>query len=329
MCYNRKNLQTGQVKSDMEERTALNGEQDPTETHERVEKPESSGAPLGEIVIITGLSGAGKSLALKCFEDLEFFCVDNLLPALTPKFVQLCAASDLNQIALVIDIRGRRFFKELISALKEIPEYGFKYQILFMEALDAVLVRRYSETRRKHPLAPKGRVMDGITFERKQLEEIKGLADRVIDTTNFTPNQLKRDLTGLFFPQQDGFPININVVAFGFKYGIPLDADLLYDVRFLPNPYYNAEMRNLTGNNEPVRDYVLNSPQAGEFLERLLSFNEYLIPQFIAEGKSNLTIAIGCTGGKHRSIVIANELAKFLENKSYRVQVEYRDLKIH
>jgi RNase adapter protein RapZ len=303
-----------------------------TPPHDKAEKapPEKAGAlPQGEIVVITGLSGAGKSWALKCFEDLEFFCVDNLLPALIPKFVQLCAASDLNQIALVIDIRGRRFFKELISALKEIPEYGFHYQILFMDASDAVLVRRYSETRRRHPLAPKGRVTEGIAFERKQLEEIKGLADRIIDTTHFSPNQLKKELTDLFFPKTDEFPININVVAFGFKYGIPLDADMLFDVRFLPNPYYVEELQSLTGNNQAVRDYVLKSEQAQDFLKRFLEFNDYLIPQFIQEGKSNLTIAIGCTGGKHRSIVFTNELARFLEGKKYRVQVDYRDLKVH
>lgn len=293
------------------------------------EKDDLKGANLGEIVIITGLSGAGKSWALKCFEDLEYFCVDNLLPALIPKFVQLCAASDLNQIALVIDIRGRRFFKELISALKEIPEYGFKYQIFFMEATDEVLIRRYSETRRRHPLAQKGRVMEGIIIERKQLQEIKGLSDRIIDTSHLTPNQLKREITNLFFPKTDEYPININIVAFGFKYGIPLDADLLFDVRFLPNPHYIEELQNLTGNNEAVKNYVLNFNQTKEFLKKLTDFNEYLIPQYINEGKSNLTIAIGCTGGKHRSIVLGNELAKFLENKKYRVHVEYRDLKIN
>ncbi|MHC9539684.1 MAG: RNase adapter RapZ [Vulcanimicrobiota bacterium] len=302
---------------------------DETETSQKSETQEKAAATLGEIVIITGLSGAGKSWALKCFEDLEFFCVDNLLPALLPKFVQLCATSDLNQIALVIDIRGRRFFKELVSALKEIPDYGFRYQILFMDASDAMLVRRYSETRRKHPLAQRGRVMEGIQIERKQLEEIKGLADRIIETTNLTPNQLKREITNLFFPAHDGFPININVVAFGFKFGIPLDADLMFDVRFLPNPYYVEELKSLTGNNEAVKDYVLRQEKTNEFLSRLFNLLEFLIPQYIQEGKSSLTIAIGCTGGKHRSIVLANELARFLESTGYRVQAEYRDLKIH
>jgi len=296
---------------------------------QKQEPQEKTAMPSGEIVIITGLSGAGKSWALKCFEDLEFFCVDNLLPALIPKFVQLCATSDLNQIALVIDIRGRRFFKELVSALKEIPEYGFRYQILYMDASDAMLVRRYSETRRKHPLARRGRVLEGIQIERKQLEEIKGLADRIIETTNLTPNQLKREITNLFFPAHDGFPININVVAFGFKFGIPLDADLMFDVRFLPNPYYVEELQSLTGNNEAVKDYVMKKGPTGEFLSRLYSLLEFLIPQYIQEGKSSLTIAIGCTGGKHRSIVLANELARYLENTGYRVQAEYRDLKIH
>jgi RNase adapter protein RapZ len=323
-------MEQPEIPQEQRDAPVLEHEEPPVQ--DKMEKGASEKAgtsPQGEIVIITGLSGAGKSWALKCFEDLEFFCVDNLLPALIPKFVQLCAASDLNQIALVIDIRGRRFFKELISALKEIPEYGFHYQILFMEASDAVLVRRYSESRRRHPLAPKGRVTEGIAFERKQLEEIKGLADRIIDTTHFTPNQLKKELTDLFIPKTDAFPININVVAFGFKYGIPLDADMLFDVRFLPNPYYVEELQSLTGNNQAVREYVLKSEQAQEFLKRFLDFNDYLIPQFIQEGKSNLTIAIGCTGGKHRSIVFTNELARFLEGKKHRVQVDYRDLKVH
>ncbi|MDQ7822385.1 MAG: RNase adapter RapZ [Candidatus Eremiobacteraeota bacterium] len=292
------------------------------------EKAEKKETTLGEIIIITGLSGAGKSLALKCFEDLEFFCVDNLLPALIPKFVQLCAASDLNQIALVIDIRGRRFFKELISALKEIPDYGFRYQILFLEASDEVLVRRFSETRRRHPLALKGRLLDGISFERKQLEEIKALADRIIDSTSLSPSQLKRELTSLVVPADETYPLNISIVTFGFKFGIPLDIDLLYDVRFLPNPHYIAELQNLSGNNDAVRDYVLSHGQTQAFLQKLFDFNEYLMPQYVLEGKSSLTIGVGCTGGKHRSIVIGNELAKFLEGRNYRVHVEYRDLKI-
>ena len=297
----------------------------PKENYE-ISKPENL---IGEIIIITGLSGAGKSLALKCLEDMDFFCVDNLLPALIPKFVQLCASSDMNKIALVIDVRGRRFFKELITALREIPEYGFKYQILFFEASDEILIRRFSESRRKHPLAHKGRLLDGINYERKQLEEIKGVSDRIIDTGQLSPNKLKRSLAE-FVTQSESEDkyLNITVVAFGFKYGVPIDADLIYDVRFLPNPYYISELRNLTGNNEPVYNYVMEQEETNIFLKKLFDFNVYLIPQFIKEGKSTLTIGIGCTGGKHRSVVVANELTKFLESQDYKVQVEYRDSKL-
>lgn len=285
--------------------------------------------PTGEIVIITGLSGAGKSLALKCLEDMDFFCVDNLLPALIPKFVQLCASSDMNKIALVIDVRGRRFFKELIAALREIPEYGFKYQILFFDASDEILIRRFSESRRRHPLAHKGRLLDGIIYERKQLEEIKGVSDRIIDTSNLAPNKLKRDLAEFFQQgQSSDNSLNITVVAFGFKYGVPIDTDLIYDVRFLPNPYYINDLRHLTGNNDAVYNYVMEQEETNIFLKKLFDFNAYLIPQFIKEGKATLTIGIGCTGGKHRSVVVANELAKFLEGLNYKVQAEYRDSKL-
>lgn len=285
-------------------------------------------APSGEIIIITGLSGAGKSLALKCLEDMDYFCVDNLLPVLIPKFIQLCAASDTTQIALVIDIRGRRFFKELLNSLREIPNYGFKYQILFFEASDEILIRRFSESKHKHPLAKKGRLLDGITYERKQLEEIKGVADRIIDTSDLTPHRLKTELSSILLPNTSSHAMSINIVAFGFKYGIPIDADLIYDVRFLVNPYYVDELRNLTGNNESVREYVIKNEQTKEFLEHLFKFSKYLIPQFIKEGKSLLTIGIGCTGGRHRSVVVANELANFLEGENYNVQMTYRDSKL-
>ncbi len=305
----------------------MENEEKVNETTQNIQNEENENITNGNIIVITGLSGAGKSLALKCLEDMDYFCVDNLLPGLIPKFVQLCATSDMNKIAFVIDIRGRKFFKELLTALKEIPNYGFKYKIIFFEASDAVLIRRFSETRRRHPLAHNGRLLDGITFERKQLEEIRKIADKIIDTSTLSQNKLKNELSEIIGVTQTPDSLNINVIAFGFKYGIPLDADLIFDVRFLPNPYYVNELRHLTGNDEPVKDYLTNIKETKEYLEKFLDFNLYLIPKFIAEGKANLTIGIGCTGGRHRSVFIANELSKALAENNYKVQTEYRELK--
>ncbi len=299
-----------------------------TKDKEAKQEKQSTNEASGSIIIITGLSGAGKSLCLKCLEDMDYFCVDNLLPALIPKFVQLCASSDMNRIAFVIDIRGRKFFKELKSAIKEIPSYGFSHQMLFFEASDDILIRRFSETRRRHPLAPKGRLLDGIIYERKQLEEIRDMADKIIDTSNLSPNRMRHEIASVIgncLSSSDN--LNITVVAFGFKYGVPLDADLVYDVRFLPNPYYVEELKHLTGNTDQVREYVMNFDETKEFLKIFLDFNRYLIPRYVREGKSNLTIGVGCTGGKHRSVVIANELAKALEDDGYKTTTEHRDLK--
>ena len=189
------------------------------------------------------------------------------------------------------------------------------------------MIRRFSETRRRHPLAHNGRLLDGITFERKQLEEIRKIADKIIDTSTLSQNKLKNELSEIIGVTQTPDSLNINVIAFGFKYGIPLDADLIFDVRFLPNPYYVNELRHLTGNDEPVKDYLTNIKETKEYLEKFLDFNLYLIPKFIAEGKANLTIGIGCTGGRHRSVFIANELSKALAENNYKVQTEYRELK--
>ncbi|MFH0801512.1 MAG: RNase adapter RapZ [bacterium] len=279
-----------------------------------------------EFIIITGLSGAGKSLALKYFEDQGFFCVDNLLPALLSKFAELCAHSDVKRVALVMDTRGQEFFSTLLKDLQELSRNGFRYQIVFLDSSDEVLVRRFSESRRKHPLAPTGRPLEGIKAERLLLEEIKGVSDKIIDTNILSPQEFRDEIISLFMSKRED-PINITVVSFGYKYGIPLDSDLVFDVRFLPNPYYVENLRDLTGNNEAVRDFVLGNSQAGDFLSKLFDLHRFLIPLFVGEGKAHLTIAIGCTGGKHRSVAISNELARYLESLNYPLHLEHRDLK--
>lgn len=277
-------------------------------------------------VVITGLSGAGKTLALRCFEDMGYFCVDNLPAVLIPKFNELCRHSQVKKVAIVIDIRGGEFFNQLFSSLKTLQNKEISYEILFLEASDEALIRRYSETRRKHPLAPKGRILNGIKKERRKLREIKEASHKIINTTHLTPRQLKEEINASFITRKEGKLLDINVVSFGYKYGLPLDADLLFDVRFLPNPYYVQELQGYTGADEKVRNYVMKWPETGEFMQKLFSMLDFLIPHYINEGKAHLTIAIGCTGGKHRSIVLANELYAFLKKKKdYSVRVYHRD----
>ncbi|MBI2251445.1 MAG: RNase adapter RapZ [Armatimonadetes bacterium] len=279
----------------------------------------------GKFVIISGLSGAGKSLAVNFFEDMNYFCADNLLPALLPQFIILCKRSEVKNVAIVIDVRGRKFFKELISGISNIHEEAFNSQILFLEAKDEILLRRFSETRRKHPLALKGRILEGIKLEKKQLEEIRSAADKIIDTSHLTPKHLKNEILLHFFNKKaEG--ININIVSFGFKYGIPLDADLVYDVRFLPNPFYEKRLQNLTGRHKKIKDYISKEKITQQFIKKLFDLHHFLIPNYVKEGKSNLTIAIGCTGGKHRSIFIAERLAHFFKKKHLKVTIEHRDL---
>lgn len=281
----------------------------------------------GSFIIITGLSGAGKSETVRAFEDLGFFCVDNLPPTLIPKFAELVAQSEgkINKIALVVDIRSREFFDRLSAALDALEEMGVTYQILFLEASDEVLVRRFKETRRRHPLAAEGGILDGIQEERRRLEDIRGKATRVIDTSNLPPKQLRERIMGAFARPGEHQRIDIAVVAFGFKHGIPMDADLVFDVRFLPNPHYVDTLRPLTGDAEPVREYVFQSPVTRKFLQKLFDFMVFLLPHYVKEGKTQLVVGIGCTGGRHRSIAIADRLAGFLRDRGYDVTVEYRD----
>lgn len=279
-----------------------------------------------QFIVITGLSGAGKTLALRLFEDMGFFCVDNLPAVLLPKFSELCAHSELRKAAVVVDVRGREFLEEFFSSMKAVRQSGFATQILFLEASDEVLLRRFSETKRKHPLASSGRVNDGIRLERRQLREIRGGADKILDTSAFTPKELKEELVQAF--RKPGTkPLDLYLLSFGYKYGLPLDADLVVDVRFIPNPFYRKDLQNLNGNDEQVRKYVLKWPQSKEFLRRLVAFLESMLPYYMKEVKSHVTIAIGCTGGRHRSIAFANEIARLLRKLNYKVRVHHRDLR--
>lgn len=280
-------------------------------------------------VIITGLSGAGKTQAVRCFEDLGFFCVDNLPPALIPKFAELCLQLNgkIQNVALVIDIRGVQFFGQLFEVLKDLKQTGFKYQILFLEASDDVLIRRFKESRRRHPLTPQGRILEGIKIERARLWELREQADQIIDTSRLNPHDLKEqiNLSYSFDPEQS--KMSIMIMSFGFKYGIPLDADVVLDVRFMVNPHYVEKLRPLSGNNDLIKDYVLSSSVASEYLYHLKKLLEFSLPHYIKEGKSNLVVAIGCTGGRHRSVVIANKLADYLRKKQYKINVQHRDIR--
>jgi UPF0042 nucleotide-binding protein len=280
-------------------------------------------------VIITGMSGAGRSQAMHSFEDLGYFCIDNLPPTLIPKFAELAAQSQgkINRIALVSDIRGGDFFASLLEALQMLEDVGFDYEIVFLEADDDVLIRRYKETRRRHPLASQGSILEGLKAEKKLLADIRSKADKIIDTSQLAPQQLKEEITALYAPDSKQENILITLVAFGFKYGIPLDADLVFDVRFLPNPHYVEHLRPLTGNSEEVKDYVWKWTITHKFFQKLVDLIHFLIPCYIKEGKPQLVIAIGCTGGKHRSVSMVNELDKFLSGKNYHVIKEYRDIK--
>ena len=271
-------------------------------------------------VVVTGMSGAGKSLVTKYLEDIGFFCVDNLPPAPIPKFAEISAQSEgkMEKIALVIDIRGGEQLQELFPALTEAKDPAFSYEILFMEADEDVLVKRYKESRRQHPLSPEGRLIKGIREERKALEAIKAKANYIIDTSNLTTRQLKQEINSK--------GIIINIVSFGFKYGIPTDCDLVFDVRFIPNPYYIAPMKHKTGKDALVRDFVLDASETKEFLVKLEDMLDFLIPNYIKEGKSQLDIGIGCTGGRHRSVAIADEIFRRLESKNHRAIIEHRDI---
>jgi UPF0042 nucleotide-binding protein len=278
------------------------------------------------ILIITGLSGAGKTQTVNCLEDIGYYCVDNLPPALLTKFVELGIQSEgkIDKVALVMDARGGDFFLDLSRALKELEQGHLQYQILFLEASDEVLVRRFKESRRKHPLSGRWRLLEAIQIEKTMLEELRGQANVVIDTSNTSSRELREKLISLYGEQSlNGF--SINVVSFGYKMGIPLDSDLVIDVRFLPNPFYDPVMKTMTGMDPPVRDYVMKSTVTQAFNRRFLSLLKYLIPHYIKEGKTNLALSIGCTGGQHRSVVLAEHISQELNEMGYNVLVKHRD----
>ncbi len=276
------------------------------------------------MILITGLSGAGKSHALDCFEDLGYYCVDNMPPTLISKFADLILQSENKKVALVCDMRGAAFFNDLFKALQELEGYNVDYEILFLVASDETLIRRYKETRRRHPLGGLS-LPEAIGREQEALSALRGKASREIDTTALKPWELKAKIVDIYEPEQRDKNMRIQLLSFGFKHGLPPDSDLVFDVRFLPNPYYVEEFKQLTGEDNRVREFVWKWSETGRYFDKVKDLLEFSIPFYIKEGKSNLVISIGCTGGKHRSVVLAEDLGRFLGSR-YNVAVEHRDI---
>lgn len=279
-------------------------------------------------VIVTGMSGAGKSTALKTLEDMGYFCVDNLPIQLIRHFAQIAYGddNDISNVAIGVDIRNGVYLEQLSECLEQLKESDYHYEILFLDSNDDVLVRRYKETRRNHPLSRNARVEDGIRQERLRIAFLRKEADYIIDTTSLLTRELKAELDKIFIQDAEYHNFILNIVSFGFKYGIPRDADLVFDVRFLPNPFYVPELKMLTGNDRRVQDYVMQFDEAREFLNKLTDLLEFLIPNYIKEGKNGLVIAVGCTGGKHRSVTLANGIFQELRELPYGVRIDHRDV---
>ncbi|MDO4313919.1 MAG: RNase adapter RapZ [Eubacteriales bacterium] len=281
-------------------------------------------------VIVTGMSGAGKSSVLKMLEDVGYFCIDNLPILLVPRLAELLAVpnAEINKIALGMDIRSSYGSADLGMALDELDELGIVYEMLYLDASDEVLVKRYKETRRSHPLSGNSRVDQGIRRERAALEPLRRRANYILDTSRLLIRELKREINSIFVENKEYKNLYVTVLSFGFKYGIPNDADLVFDVRFLPNPYYIEELRPKSGNDKEVQDYVMSNEKAGEFLGKLTDMVQFLIPNYITEGKTQLVIGVGCTGGKHRSVTLANALYEALvaAESDYGVKIEHRDI---
>lgn len=280
-------------------------------------------------VVVTGMSGGGKKTALRMLEDIGFYCVDNLPVDLIEKFVELLAApgGEITKVALGVDVRANVGFERVPSIFTKLKEAGYPIEILYMEASDETLLKRYKETRRMHPLSPDGRLEEGIHKERTILAPIKEQADYIMDSSKLLTRDLKEELDRIFVRDEGYKSLMVTILSFGFKHGIPQDADLVFDVRFLPNPYYIDELKHHSGNDECVREYVMSFKEAGEFLDKLVDMVEFLMPNYVKEGKYQLVIAIGCTGGKHRSVTLANALYERLKsNKGYGLKVAHRDI---
>ncbi len=279
-------------------------------------------------VIVTGMSGSGKSTALKMLEDAGYYCVDNLPVALIEKFMELLALpnNEIEKVALGLDVRAEAF-EDVAHILEGLRIKGYQFEILFMDATDATLIKRYKESRRLHPVEPDGRIEDGVAKERILLEEIRKQADYVIDTSGLLTRELKAELDRIFVDGEEYNNLMVNVMSFGFKHGIPSDVDLVFDVRFLPNPYYVDELKTLTGNDKPVQDFVMACEESHTFLNKLKDMLDFLIPHYVKEGKYRLVVAIGCTGGKHRSVTLANELYQRMKNQGdYGMTIYHRDV---
>ena len=281
------------------------------------------------LVIVTGMSGAGKATALKILEDTGYFCVDNLPVPFIDKFAELTASgnSEITKVAIGIDVRSGKVLSRLEQILEQLTGQGIPYEILFLDASDEVLVKRYKETRRMHPLAESGRIEQGIALERERLVFLKKHADYIIDTSKLLVRELKQELDKIFVQNREFKNLMITVMSFGFKYGIPSDADLVFDVRFLPNPYYYEELRKLTGNDRAIQDFVMGYEMAHVFLDKLDDMIRFLVPNYVLEGKNQLVVAIGCTGGKHRSVTLANELyGRMKDRGTYGMKLYHRDV---
>jgi UPF0042 nucleotide-binding protein len=281
-----------------------------------------------DIVIVTGLSGAGKSFAIRAFEDNGFFCVDNLPALLIPKFIELCQdrREGVGRIALGVDLRGEQFLQPWPNLLAQMRNAGHRVQVLFFDASDDVLLRRFSETRRPHPLAGNESIQEGISRERKALEAMRALADKIIDTSEFTVHQLKREIEQQFCHVPFSRRMAVFLTSFGYKFGIPHDTDIILDVRFLPNPYFVNELRDKTGLDSEVMEFVLHNDDTRTFLDRLYTLLEFTLPLYEREGKSSLTLALGCTGGRHRSVVLVENLRQRLSQGQFRIHVKHRDI---